>query len=195
MAVPCPTCGRTYDVALFQFGRTIHCTCGTRVGLEPREAPPTGRPRLFADAMLGRLARWLRILGYDTEFESDIGDEALVRRCIREGRILLTRDRRLLQEWRVPRAVLLRAEGPLEQLREAVTRLGLSGDARLFSRCPVCNTPVRAVDRPEVRGAVPERVWRECDAFVRCPRCARVYWEGSHTRRIRERLAGVLGSG
>jgi uncharacterized protein with PIN domain len=195
MAVPCSTCGRTYDVALFQFGRTIDCTCGARVGIEPREAPPPGPTRLFADAMLGRLARWLRILGHDTAFDADIADGDLVRRCIEEGRVLLTRDRRLMDEWRVPRALLLRAEDPNEQLRETVTRLDLSHEGPLFSRCTVCNAPVERVDREHVRDQVPERVWHACEVFVRCPSCGRIYWEGTHTRRIRERLDGLLGSG
>jgi uncharacterized protein with PIN domain len=201
MAVPCPTCGRTYDIALFQFGRTLHCTCGTRVGLEPRDASASGEPQLFADAMLGGLTRWLRILGYDTAYQRHIEDEALVRRCLVEGRILLTRDRRLLEEWRIKRALLISAEKPLEQLREVVTRLGLNWSAGLFLRCTLCNTPVRAADRASVRGQVPERIWQEQERFARCPQCDRVYWEGSHTRRIRARLEsaipeyGILGEG
>jgi uncharacterized protein with PIN domain len=192
MAVPCPTCGRSYDVSLFQFGRTLHCTCGTRVGMEPRVAPPAGELRLFADAMLGRLARWLRILGCDTEYDPHIEDETIVRRCLTEGRVLLTRDRNLLEEWRVPRALLLASEKPLEQLREVVTRLALEGSLHLFGRCTVCNTPVESVDRSLIRDRVPERVWRTQDRFTRCPGCGRIYWEGSHTQRIRARIAAAV---
>jgi uncharacterized protein with PIN domain len=192
MAVPCPTCGRTYDVALFQFGRTIHCTCGTRVGLEPRVVPAVGEPRLFADAMLGRLARWLRILGCDTAYESGIADEDLVRRCLSERRVLLTRDRDLIEEWRVPRALLLVPEDPLEQLRNVVMRLGLEAWICFFRRCTVCNALVESVERSSVQGEVPERVFWTQEQFVRCPDCRRVYWEGSHTRRIRARVAHVI---
>jgi hypothetical protein len=194
LGVPCRTCGRTYDVALFQFGRTIHCTCGSRVALEPRAEPPTGELRLFADAMLGRLARWLRILGYDTAYEAHISDEDLARRCFLEGRVLVTRDRRLGEQWRVPRVVLLRAEAPLEQLRELFERLGLERPGALFRRCPLCNALVEPLARASVRGLVPERVRRERERFVRCPRCRRVYWEGSHTQRMRTRLATLLGN-
>jgi uncharacterized protein with PIN domain len=192
MAVPCPTCGRTYDIALFQFGRTIDCTCGTRVAHEARVATPPGEPRLFADAMLGRLARWLRIIGYDTEYDPHIADETLVRRCWREGRILLTCDQRLAGEWTIPRALVLRSGDALTQLREVVDRLALDRDRPLFSRCPLCNALVQPVERTAVQDEVPERVWREQERFVRCPRCRRVYWEGSHTRRMRERLARTL---
>jgi hypothetical protein len=192
MAVPCPTCGRTYDIVLFQFGRTLHCTCGTRVGLEPRDAPVSAEPRLFADAMLGGLMRWLRILGHDTAYESHIEDEVLVRRCLVEGRVLLTRDRRLLEEWRIKRALLISAEKPLEQLREVVTRLRLDCSARLFLRCTLCNSLVEAADRASVRGRVPDRIWQEQERFARCTRCDRIYWEGSHTRRIRARLEATI---
>jgi uncharacterized protein with PIN domain len=142
--------------------------------------------------MLGRLARWLRIIGYDTAYDPHIADETLARRCWKEGRILLTLDRRLPEEWTIPRALVLRSQDPLTQLREVVDRLALDRDRPLFSRCPLCNAPVKPVERGAVRGAVPERVWREQERFVRCPRCDRVYWEGSHTRRMRARLARIL---
>ena len=92
MAILCPTCGREYDVTLFQFGRTISCTCGAHVGLEKRiPFTPIGRePRFICDAMLGRLARWLRTLGYDTEYDDAIDDAVLVARG-RGGLVILAR--------------------------------------------------------------------------------------------------------
>src|SRR5262245_58046319 len=104
MGVPCPRCGRAYDVALFQFGRTLHCTCGERVALEPRlrTAPPSSaESRFFADAMLGRLARWLRMAGYDTRYDPRVSDAELVRSAVEEGRTILTRDRALARDWSV----------------------------------------------------------------------------------------------
>lgn len=136
--------------------------------------------------------RWLRILGHDTAYESHIEDEVLVRRCLVEGRVLLTRDRRLLEEWRIKRALLISAEKPLEQLREVVTRLRLDCSARLFLRCTLCNSLVEAADRASVRGRVPDRIWQEQERFARCTRCDRIYWEGSHTRRIRARLEATI---
>jgi uncharacterized protein with PIN domain len=162
------------------------------VGLEPREAPHEGDLRLFADAMLGGLARWLRIIGYDTAYERHIEDEVLVRRCFNEGRLLLTRDRRLLEEWRVKRALLLSAEKPHEQLQEVVTRLELDWEGRLFERCTICNTLVQMVSGSDVEGQVPERILRQHSEFSHCPTCSRIYWEGSHTHRIRARLESLL---
>jgi uncharacterized protein with PIN domain len=142
--------------------------------------------------MLGGLMRWLRIIGHDTAYESHIEDEVLVRRCLVEGRVLLTRDRRLLEEWRIKRALLISEEKPLEQLREVVMRLDLDCSAPLFLRCTLCNTLVQAADRASVRGRVPERIWQEKERFARCTRCDRIYWEGSHTRRMRARLEAAI---
>lgn len=202
MAIPCPGCGRQYDVTLFPFGRTIRCTCGRRVGLEHRLAlPETGsndvEPRFAADAMLGRLARWLRILGYDTFYDSAVEDGDLVRRAVAEGRHLLTRDRRLPEEWRIDGCTVLASDDPLEQLRAVLQMLGArpAETAGLFSRCPACNDVLVDADRLETRGSVPLRVWESHEAFSRCPGCGKIYWQGSHTRRIRRRLEALRGDG
>ncbi|UCE86779.1 MAG: twitching motility protein PilT, partial [Deltaproteobacteria bacterium] len=146
-------------MALFPFGRTIHCTCGSRVGIEPRVRPaPGGREVRFAvDAMLGRLARWLRIMGCDAVYEPDIDDASLVRCALEEQRVLLTRDRALPTEWRVPRVRVLSAEAPLDQLREVARAFGLDWRARLFTRCNRCNAELVSATPAEVEGCVPPR--------------------------------------
>lgn len=196
MAIQCPGCGREYDVTLFQLGRTIHCTCGRRVGLEHRLGPPvsTDRPRFIADAMLGRLARWLRTLGYDTAFDDAIRDDELVRRAFTEGRHVLTRDRKLFEEWRIGGGLLLRSDRPLEQMAEVAATFGLVPTGNLFSRCRICNEPLQPVEREAVRTRVPARVWTRTRVFTRCPRCDRVYWEGSHTDRMRSAVYGAFGT-
>lgn len=182
-------------MTLFQFGRTIHCTCGARVGLEKRIRLPDGSepPSFAADAMLGGLARWLRILGYDTVYGPRIEDEALVRRAAAEGRWLLTRDAGLLREWTVEGCLLVEADEPLAQLREILSRLELRPrEERAFSRCPRCNAALEEADVAEVEDEVPERVLAAQSRFRRCPGCGQVYWEGSHVRRIRERIGDLL---
>ena len=89
MSVPCPSCEREYDVSLFQFGRTLHCTCGQRVALAPRvrDSESGSEPRFIVDAMLGRLVRWLRFLGLDATYEAHIADRDLVRRALEEDRV------------------------------------------------------------------------------------------------------------
>jgi uncharacterized protein with PIN domain len=181
-------------VALFPFGRTIHCACGARVGIAPRALPATSRePRFLADAMLGRLARWLRVIGADTAYEPDIADTELARRAIEEDRVVLTRDRALPEEWRLPRVLLLESEAPLEQLRQVADRYGLEWRGRLFRRCSLCNATLAPIEAGRARERVPERVAREQRRFAECRGCHRVYWEGSHTRRMRRVLEQALG--
>ncbi len=195
MAITCPECGREYDVTLFDFGRTIQCTCGARVGMEHRARPLADPPRFAADAMLGRLARWLRALGYDVAHDPALDDAALVRCAFEERRTLLTRDRRLCDDWRIRGCVVLEARKPAAQLREVVDRLGLDGDWewRLFTRCMVCNTPLEPADEEAVRDDLPTGRPSPEGPFARCPGCGRVYWEGQHTRRMRRFLARALG--
>jgi uncharacterized protein with PIN domain len=193
VAVPCPRCGREYDAALFPFGRTLWCACGSRVGMAPRvrQIEQDGEKRFLADAMLGRLARWLRILGFDCAWERDIRDADLVRRAVCEQRILLSRDRSLPQEWRVSDIHLLESEELREQLREVIARYRLAPAIRLFSRCNQCNQPLRAAAPAEVAARVPPRVASAHQHFLECPGCRRVYWQASHAERIR-RLVGEL---
>ena len=180
-------------MALFPFGRTLHCTCGERVGLAPRRRlAPNEAPRFLADAMLGRLARWLRLLGFDTEYAEHLADGELVRRAIEEERWILTRDRRLPQEWRVSGILVLGAEDLLGQLRDVVRTLRLAGRARPFSRCGECNAPLVAARREEVAPELPPRVLETQREFHRCPGCGRVYWRGSHAARMEAVIGRVL---
>ena len=184
-------------MTLFEFGRTLWCTCGSRVGIAPRvrSAEAGGEKRFIADAMLGRLARWLRILGFDCAYEAAIDDAALVRRAVREDRILLTRDRSLPEAWWVPGIHLLGSEALREQLRDVVERFELAGSLRLFSRCNACNHPLRVASRADVAERVPPRALAQHASFLECPACRRVFWQGSHTQRIRRVIEEVLGGG
>ncbi len=193
MSVPCARCGREYDVTLFEFGRTLWCTCGSRVGLEPRieRIAANAEVRFSADAMLGKLAHWLRLLGFDCAYESDIADAELVRRAIEQGRVILTRDRSLPDEWRVSDICVVRAERTFEQLGEVLRRFDLSAAVRLFTRCSECNRRLTAASSVDLEGRAPARILATQDPLQLCPECGRVYWSGSHTRRI-ERVAEQL---
>lgn len=145
----------------------------------------------MVDSMLGGLARWLRVLGYDAAWEPEIPDPELVRRGVEEGRLILTRDRRLAEEWWVEDLILVRGDDPLAQLRQVAGAVGLSEEA-LFTRCTVCNTELHPADPDAVAERLPPGV-RERDCPVaRCPDCDRVYWEGSHTARMRREVRGAL---
>ncbi len=196
MAVPCGHCGREYDVALFEFGRTIWCTCGHRVGVEPRvrRLDASSERSFAADAMLGRLARWLRLLGFDCAYDPRIDDDELVRLAVSEGRTILTRDRSLPQEWWITDVYLVSEEEVRKQLVEVVRRFDLTGSIRVLTRCTACNGKLRPATRAEVQGRVPARILGLHETFSQCPTCSHVYWEGSHAERIRAVAAGLTAA-
>lgn len=194
MGIPCPECGRQYDVTLFEYGRTIHCACGTRVGREIRSTrAPGSEPRFLCDTMTGKLARWLRAIGVDAAWAGEVEDEVVVRRALAEGRVIVTRDRRLPVEWRMPDVLVLENEDPLERLREVVDAYDLGWPRELFTRCLECNVPLEEVDLEVIADRLPTHVRETREEFRRCPACGRAYWRGSHTRRMRQRLAEALG--
>lgn len=192
--VACPGCGRAYAADRFPLGRTFRCACGERVGLHlPRDLPAPGEePRFLADVMLGKLARWLRALGYDAAWEPEIADEALVRRGIEERRLILTRDRGLAADWWVEGVILIRSDRPLEQLREVAEAVGLSRE-RLFTRCTHCNAPLRPAPASEVEARIPPEIRSRYADFRACPSCGRIYWKGGHVERMRRAIDEALG--
>jgi uncharacterized protein with PIN domain len=163
------------------------------VGLAPRrrlaESDP---PRFLADAMLGRLARWLRLLGFDTAWAAESPDAEVVRRAIEEQRWILTRDRALPEEWRVSGIHVLAEERLLDQLRHVVRAFRLAPRARPFSRCAECNAVLVPAARDEVAARVPPRVLAAEREYRRCPGCGRVYWRGSHAARMKTVMDRVL---
>ena len=153
---------------------------------------PVGRPRFLCDAMLGSLARWLRFFGYDALFLlPGPADHELARRAKEEGRWLLTRDCELAAAG--PRSMMVRAQALEEQLIEVFGRLGLRPAATLDNaRCGECNGALEDVTREEVAKAVPPHVLATAPRFRRCGRCRRVYWPGSHSGGILERMEAVI---
>lgn len=141
--------------------------------------------RFLCDAMLGRLAHWLRLLGYDAAY-SDAGDHELARQARAENRILLTRDTQLAER-RGIQALLITSDALDDQLRQVVEAFGLT-QSGVFSRCPTCNTPLQSIPRRAVRDRVPPYVFHNHNSFQECPGCGKIYWRGSHWQRIQDRL-------
>lgn len=150
-------------------------------------------PRFLADAMLGRLARWLRAVGLDALYlPATTPDAALVARAEADGRVLLTRDRHLLRELRPGRALEITSDVPLEQLAEVVHAFGLAPPRELLTRCLLCNTPLEELSAEEALELVPPAARELSGAVRRCPTCSRIYWRGSHVRRMQAALAAAL---
>src|SRR5262249_21242023 len=142
--------------------------------------------------MLGRLARWLRAMGYDTLYPGQVEDRRLLKLARDEERILLTRDR-VLARLAEPHSCLIRGERVDDQVIEVVQRLALSPDhGDWLSRCLECNVPLEPGSRESVQELVPEHVFATHTDFTRCPSCGRVYWAGSHADHIVERLSQRL---
>lgn len=148
-----------------------------------RDEPPAEPLRFVADTMLGRLATWLRILGYDVEYSRD-EDTALIERARVSGRILLTRDTGIVCRRNAPSHLFVRSDHVAEQLRQVVRAFHLVPAAPSRRRCPRCNVVMEARTKAEVFGRVPEFVWSRQDAFWGCPACGRLYWAGTHRRRM-----------
>ncbi|NPB03256.1 MAG: hypothetical protein GXO39_02430 [Thermotogae bacterium] len=142
--------------------------------------------------MLGRLARVLRIMGFDTLYFRSERDIEILARCLKESRILLTADRHLqalAKGWGL-RSVLLPSEklDPWSRGLKIIKGLNLEGCVTPFSRCPKCNGPMETVPREDLVGFVHPYVWNRNKYFVVCKECGQIYWEGSHVKRIREKL-------
>jgi len=149
-------------------------------------------PRFIVDCMLGRLAKWLRILGYDTHYFKDISDVMLVRLARQGNRVLLTRDTRLGTRTNLP-ILFIPHDHLKDQLMQVLKILNLKPDYRfLFSRCLVCNTPLENIPRHEVRPYVPPYVYLNHRRFGRCPTCGRYYWMGTHCRRMQKYIQSLL---
>lgn len=153
---------------------------------------PLRRTRFIADAHLGGLARLLRLTGFDTLYDNRCDDDEIERIAGEDGRTVLSRDRGLLKRRRITHGMFVRALRPPQQLREVFDRLDLARSARPFSLCLECNLPLQPLPAEQAAHAVPAAVRDRHDRFATCRGCRRVYWEGSHWRRMRALVDAVL---
>lgn len=147
--------------------------------------------KFVIDGMLGKLARWLRMMGHDVEYSNSMDDSALLAIAKEEHRILLTRDFALYQHAVAREIEAFYVEGQTEQerLAELATRFGISLEIDMAtSRCPKCNTQVKPVPIEKVAGRVEKNTLEHYTEFWECPKCGQVYWQGAHWTKIRETL-------
>jgi uncharacterized protein with PIN domain len=145
-------------------------------------------PCFAAEKTLGRLAKWLRLLGFDTLFESERADEKFID-TLEKDRILLTRTQRIRKRYADRKLIFVESDDLQQQLNQVVAELGLKAEqTRPFSRCLQCNVPIVAVEKNLLRGRVPDYIFETNDRFNRCPQCDRIFWPGSHTRRGFEKI-------
>lgn len=200
--VPHPEVGRilknaepTSFKALVQDGDCIDvypCTSEAQEPSAPLPCFPSGRARFVADVHLATLAGYLRLLGMDVLYRNDYTDEQLASISSTEDRVLLTRDVGLLKRSMVRLGYFLRSTDPVRQMQEVVRRYELREHAQPFTRCLRCNGPLRPVPKEAIVQQLPEHVARTHTEFKQCEGCGRVYWEGSHTVRMRQLVDQAL---
>ena len=143
--------------------------------------------RFAADKMLGRLARWLRIIGQDVIYGQHLSGHGLVRAAARERRIMLTRDRRIWLRNR-DRSIFIRDDHFRGQLKQVVEAYGLDPFPGLLTRCVECNERLEPIAREQVKDTVPPYVFETQEVFSLCPGCRRVFWPATHQKLMIEEL-------
>lgn len=152
----------------------------------------------IVDSNAGKLARWLRMMGYDTLFFNDIQDGRLVDIAMREGRVVVTRDTQIAKR-RVAangslRVILSREDDPKLQLVQVMKELNLDCRETQFTRCLECNRQLVPREKDDVKDLVPPYVFRTQTQYVQCPSCGRIYWQGTHWQRMRKALEEIVAA-
>ncbi|MFC2005211.1 Mut7-C RNAse domain-containing protein [Chloroflexota bacterium] len=140
--------------------------------------------KFIVDHNVGKLARWLRMMGYDTLFFTGDDDWQMVITALNEGRVILTRDTQIMRRGVITsgrlKAILIRSDEPKQQIQQVVETLNLDTQFRLFSICLECNQPLEERTKQQVKGRVPPYVFQTQNQYVECPSCRRIYWKGTH---------------
>jgi uncharacterized protein with PIN domain len=152
----------------------------------------------IVDSNAGKLARWLRMMGYDTLFFNDIEDGRLVDMAMKEGRVVVTRDTQIAKR-RVAangslRVILTRDDDPRKQLLQVMKELSLDCRQMQFTRCLECNRRLKPRSKEEVKDLVPPYVFSTQTQYMQCPSCSRVYWQGTHWQRMKSALEEITAA-
>ena len=165
-------------------------------GGDAAEAGTVGRPqplpaaRFILDVHLGTLARRLRLVGVDTAYANDLGDDVLIERANAERRVLLTQDRGLLRRHRLWLGAYVRGARPDDQLRDVLGRFAPA--LAPWTRCTACNGPLAPARKADVETLLPPGTRRTYQTFARCTACGKVYWRGAHSRRLEDIVAAAI---
>jgi hypothetical protein len=161
-------------------------------GISKVRPEPLRSPRFVLDSHLGRLAGYLRLLGFDCLYRNDFQDRELAEISARQERILLTRDRGLLKRKIVTRGYLVRSDQPLKQAEEIIRRFDLASSVRPFTRCSRCNGRLVSVEKSQVFDQLEPLTKKHYNQFTHCEDCGQVYWRGSHFQELEEKILGLI---
>ncbi len=148
-------------------------------------------PRFLLDENLNRLAKWLRLLGYDAVVYNAIRRQKQITLAVKERRILLTRDKKTAKSKQDFRRIYIKSDDHIKQLKEIRDIIQLA-DNLIFSRCPECNKVLLDIDKHRVCGLVPPFVFENFDEFKVCRRCGRIFWKGSHYKQMQKKLTEIF---
>lgn len=152
---------------------------------------PEAKKKYLADVQLGRLTKWLRLLGFDTAYYKSASLFTMSRIAKQEGRIFLTRSRKNARSKLFEAVVLIHSAYIDDQLQELLKESSFTHE-RMFTRCSLCNQTLNDIEKEKVVSLVPDYVYRNNDHFKLCRKCGRVYWKGTHHRAVLEKLAEIL---
>lgn len=145
--------------------------------------------KFIVDEMMGKLARLLRMAGFDTLYHTRLSDDQLLQIAQEQGRLLITRDKALAERASPIKVLHISSTNPFEQFRQVVASLKLNVEERAFERCLECNSPLRPMKKEDCQRLVPPRVFEFHHEFYQCPKCHKIYWPGTHYQSMKEKLA------
>ncbi len=140
--------------------------------------------RFIADVMLGRLAKRLRLLGFDVLYDRAFIDNELIRLSLEQDRVILTRDTGLAERPLAANHLFIQSDHVKDQLKQVFEAFQIAEGPGPLTRCSLCNEPLTPMDKQEARDLVPQYVYERNDSFLRCGKCGRVYWRGTHVKRM-----------
>ena len=152
--------------------------------------------KFIVDNNVGKLVKWLRIMGYDTVFFDDIDDSRMVAEALAESRVILTRDTEIMKRGLVTsgrlKAILISSEEPEKQMRQVIKTLNLDCQFQPFALCLECNQPLVEKNKDQVKDRVPPHVFQTQSQYVECPDCHRIYWRGTHWQAMTKKLKKLM---
>ncbi len=154
---------------------------------------PLREPKFIADVHLGKLAKYLRLLGFDCHYKKKYADSEIAAIAETQKRIILTRDVSLLKSKTVSRGHWIRSQYPIKQAREVIRRFDLLSGIKPFSRCMVCNGIVTVIDKESIINELEPKTSQHYHEFYRCTSCKRIYWKGSHSIKLQSLIQSIIG--
>ena len=149
---------------------------------------PLRRNKFIADINLGHIAKYMRILGFDSYYDPFLSPHEIIEISKRENRIILTQSRKLLKFKAVTHGVFIRPGTPTEQIKQIIDTLDIKDSIKLFSRCLRCNTPLKKVAKEKVLDRIPQKTKKFCDKYLECQSCDKIYWKGTHFIHIKKAI-------